>query len=115
MAITESTPADWKERSLAPTQDPIIITGGSILLEYADGGADGFEPDTANPSARPRKKLKHKRNGGGGKAELRWIKIYDRPLNTDTPVERLPPAALTIDLEALGLKRGQIWVIHDYE
>jgi hypothetical protein len=60
-------------KNLAPTQDPIIITGGSVMLQYANTASDGFDD---NGSGNGKKKLKHKKNGTGN-VELTVIEIED--------------------------------------
>lgn len=93
-----------KDLAAAPTQDPIIITGGSVKLEYADKTVDGFETDiTANGKTR----VKHKRNSSG-KAELTRIEIY-HPRTGTAPVQ-------TISLKDLGINRNcRIEVHYDFE
>lgn len=99
--------AGQRVAKLAPTQDPIIITGGSVHLEFANGSTDGFN-ETASGA---RKRLAHKRNSSG-KAELTKIEVF-------SPIPRSgssPTPQFTIDLKALGIQRRcQIRVHYDVE
>ena len=92
---------------LAPTQDPIIITGGSVHIEFANGSDDGFN-ETASGA---RKRLAHKRNNSG-RVELTKIEVF-------SPVPRAgssPAPQFTIDLKALNIQRRcQIRVHYDVE
>jgi hypothetical protein len=100
------------KNGFAPSTDPIIITGGSLLLEYADGTTDGFQD---NGSGGGRKRLKHKRNTGG-RAELRRIEIYSPAPPSNSPPPPLPTPTFVIDLLALGIHgRCQIRVQYDVE
>ena len=92
---------------LAPSQDPIIITGGSVHIEFANGSTDGFN-ETASGA---RKRLAHKRNSSG-KVELTKIEVFSpAPRTGSNPVPQF-----TIDLKALGIQRKcQIRVHYDLE
>src|SRR5829696_4093225 len=74
-----------RKKKLTPSTDPIIITGGnSLYLEYADQNAfDGFDDDGSTSGAR--KKLKHKGNAQGRKAELTRIEVYSPAPNSSHP------------------------------
>jgi hypothetical protein len=75
---------------LAPTQDPIIISGGSLMLQYANTASDGFAD---NGSGNGKKKLKHKKSSAGP-VELTVIEIVD--------TAGVVPSQ-QIDLKALGI------------
>ncbi len=78
---------------LIPTQDPIIITGGSVFLQYANKTSDGF---VDNGSGGGKKKLKHKKNSTGP-VVLTVVEIVDT--KGVVPTQR-------IDLRALGISRN---------
>jgi hypothetical protein len=97
--------AGIRKGKLAPTQDPIIISGGSVKIEYADKTNDGFDDDGSTGGSK--KKLKHKRNSAG-KAELTRIEIY-QPRNATTPVQ-------IVNLEGLGINKNcRIEIHYDFE
>jgi hypothetical protein len=52
---------------------PIVITGGSVYLEYSDKPDDGFDADFASGG---KKGVKHKKNSGD-KVELSYVDITD--------------------------------------
>ena len=83
-----------KESALLDGQ-PIIITGGSLSLEYADEtttNSDGFDDDGS--TAGVRKKLKHKKNTGD-KVELTRLVIVDKG-DEDTILMRINLRDLSI-------------------
>jgi hypothetical protein len=86
---------------LVPTQDPIIITGGSLFLQYANKTADGFAD---NGSGNGKRKLKHKKNSVGP-VVLTVIEFQNSQGQTLLP---------SIDLRALGINHNcQIIVNYD--
>jgi hypothetical protein len=92
-------------KKFAPTQDPIIITGGSVKIEYSDKADDGFDDDGSLGGRK--KKIKHKRNSAG-RAELTRVEIY-HPRNGTAPVQ-------TVDLRSLGINRNcRIEIHYDFE
>jgi hypothetical protein len=104
-AKKESVAGSSGMQNFAPTQDPIIITGGSVKIQYAERGNDGFDDD-GSVTGRT-KKLKHKRNSSG-RAELTRIEVY-QPRNGTTPVQ-------TVDLKSLGINRNcRIEIHYDFE
>ena len=78
-----------KKEKFVEGETPIVITGGSVNIEFADQGDDGFEDDVSIPNFK--KKLKHKKNGAD-KVELTRVVI-----TTKSNV-----ALMTIDLGALA-------------
>ena len=73
----------------AAAQEPIVVTGGSVILEYPDTTTSNFEDYNSSPGTR--KKLKHKLHGTD-RAELTFVRITDRRDNL----------LLEIDLRMLG-------------
>jgi hypothetical protein len=61
-----------KKEILVEGETPIVITGGSVNIEFADQGDDGFEPD--NPVPGFKMKLKHKKNPQD-KVELTRVQV----------------------------------------
>lgn len=108
-----------KKQTLAPTEDPIIITGGSVFLEFASNGNDGFvSDDISGPNSNPnspanpnRRKFRHR--GNGGKIELTRIDIFVPPQKTNSLPADKPQ--LSIDLKGLGIDptNCQIWIHYD--
>ncbi len=90
-----------RKKQRAPTQDPIIITGGSVKLEYANKTSDGF---VDNGSGGGKKKLKHKKNSTGP-VVLTVVEIVDT--KGVVPTQR-------IDLRALGIS-GNCTITINYD
>jgi hypothetical protein len=69
--------------------DPIIITGGSLNIEFADSGDDTFDPDTP---ATGKKKFKHRKNTGD---KVRITRVVIRTKGSDDPL-------MEVNLDNLG-------------
>jgi len=95
---------------LAPTQDPIIITGGSLFMDCAAGLDDGFNETVSGGKRR----LAHKQNATG-RVQLTKIEIFSPAPPPNSPPPALPAPMMTIDLKALGVnRRCQIRVHYDF-
>ncbi|MBA2733768.1 MAG: hypothetical protein H0U54_12850 [Acidobacteria bacterium] len=95
-----------RKKQRAPTQDPIIITGGSVKLEYANKSIDGFRD---NGSGGGKKKLKHKRNREDNPEET-WTADLTCLIVTDTAAG----TAQTIDLRRIS-DHCRIEIFYDFE
>lgn len=83
-----------RQRIFRETEDPIIITGGSLRLEYMDDATDGFVPDTGSTPG-GKIKLRHRKsddNVAVDKVRLTRVVITKR---NDVPL-------MEINLEKLG-------------
>jgi hypothetical protein len=78
--------------ALALDEEPIIITGGSVILEYADSLNNKFDDDGSTPGKR--KKLKNK-SKGTDKVSLTHVDITDKDDNV----------LMRIDLDVLGINK----------
>ncbi len=107
------TETDKKEKKVkklfAPSDTPIVISGGSISLEYADKDDDGsndfFEPDGHIPNRK--KKFKHKKNMDD-KAHLTYLIIVDKDDESNV--------IMKIELEKLRIhKKCKIKIYYDIQ
>lgn len=81
-----------KRAPSSPEEEPIIITGGSVILEYADSVNNKFEDDGSSPGRR--KKLRNKLKGSE-KSYLTYVDITDKDDNI----------VMSIDLNSLGINK----------
>ncbi len=73
-------------------EDPIVVTGGSVILQYPDQPDNTFDDDGyGNGKKGTMKKLKN-RSKGTHKAELTFVRVFDKNGNKLSE----------IDLKALG-------------
>ncbi len=92
---TGSRPDRGKKRApMTPEEEPIIITGGSVILEFPDNANNKFDDDGSMPGVR--KKLKNKKGRGhSDKVYLTHVDITDKDDNV----------LMTIDLSTLGINK----------
>jgi hypothetical protein len=86
-------PSGGKKRApMTPEEEPIIITGGSVILEYPDTVNNKFDDDGSMPGRK--KKLKN-RTRGSDRVYLTFVDITDKNDNV----------LMTIDLNTLGVNK----------
>ena len=62
-----------------PGDTPIVVTGGSLKIEYADKRAEDDAFDDDNSTAGTKKKLRHsKHNSDPDKVRLTTLQVFDR-------------------------------------
>ena len=97
----EST--EKRKKILVEGETPIVITGGSVHIEYADQGDDGFDEDVSIPGFK--KKLRHRKNPGD-KAKLTRVEV----------TTKAGKVLMTIDLRNLDKHKDcKIKVYYDLE
>lgn len=84
---------DRDDDNFAPEEDPIVVTGGSVTLEFADSTNNRFIDDGSTPGSK--KKFKNKTNGTDN-AELTYVRITDKS----------DKVMMEIDLSTLGIKKS---------
>lgn len=90
---SRAKPARIQKRAPATLEEePIIITGGSVILEYADSINNKFDDDGSVPGRR--KKLRNKTRGSD-RVYLTTVDITDRDDNV----------VMSIDLNSLGFNK----------
>jgi hypothetical protein len=97
MVSDENTERNIQAAALAG-EDPIIVTGGSVILEYPDDTDNTFVDDGYGHGKKGKmKKLKNKSKGKDD-AELTFVRVFDKS------------GALLkeIDLKALGKKNKDL-------
>jgi hypothetical protein len=94
MGTAKKKPSKKKQGddALAVDEEPIIITGGSVILEYADNSNNKFDEDGSTPGKR--KKLRNK-SKGSDKVQLTHVDVTDKD---DIVLMR-------IDLDMLGINK----------
>jgi hypothetical protein len=91
MVTDENTERKTQAAALAG-EDPIVVTGGSVLLEYPDQPDNTFVDDGYGSGKKGKmKKLKNK-SKGTDKAELTFVRVLDKSGNK----------LAEIDLKTLG-------------
>lgn len=79
-----------KKDSFVAGGEPIVITGGSVILEFPNATNNKFEDD--GPPPLNKRKLKNKSD----RAELTFVRITDKSDNL----------LMEIDLHLLGIKKS---------
>lgn len=85
-------------------EDPIVVTGGSVILEYPDDPNNTFMDDGYGHGKKGKmKKLKNKCKGKDN-AELTYVRVFDKSGTKLTE----------IDLKALGKKNNDLRIEISY-